>query len=1006
VPSPAFKRVEEVFHQAVALAPAERPTFLNEACAGDADLRAAVEDLLRHDDGGKDTAGFLVSPLAQATEGLRPGGETVVDVGQVRPAAAAAALPQIFGYEILKERGRGGMGVVYEARQVGLNRVVALKMLLPECSAAPELLARFRTEAEALARLQHPNIVPIYDVGEWQGRPYFTMEYVAGPSLAEVLDGRAQDISASARLVEVLARTMHAVHQAGLIHRDLKPANVLLRTNLTPGRQDAKQDKDSEGDGDRPGPSFRLGAFAPLREVLPKITDFGLAKDQAEERKLTRSGMALGTPCYMAPEQARVRAGGVGPAADIYALGAILYEMLTGRPPFDAESQAETIVQVLNEEPLSPARLRPRLPRDLVTICLKCLEKAPRRRYATAQDLAEDLRRFQAGEPILARPVGLAERCYRWCRRRPSVAALLALSALLTVALVATVLDYQARLRAALATTEKRAEDERKELVQLNTDRGVVALEEEDTFTAVFYFTEALRQEKNEAAERNHRTRIATALRQAPKLLGMRRLEGPAIPDPPLVAAISPDRGSLAVVGNAGPVWVGEILAGKAHVQGPGGQATVRRLAFDPDGRLLLTEYAQGAMHLWDLTRSEAALLREFPVAGPTFAALSDDGRWLFTLDAGGRGEVSDVATGKAAAVPLKPGQGLKLSAVALGGRRVAVVGADNALVVWDVPAAAPVGPPIPLPQQVNRVVLGPDGERVVTTGNDGTAEVWQAPTGKLRATWSLPDSSITDAHFSPDGRLVLLGDDSGQARVWNAATGHAVTPPLRPGGSLVWAGFNDDGGRVVTVSRHSTVCAWQLPRAPEVTHGAAGGEGDAAEEAAVAQGGQPIKLGNGVTVARNRVTAGALRPPPPRGGLADGVAFSPDGLRVAVCDDANTVRVWDTARRTPLTPPLRHRGVILCGAFSPDGQRLLTASDNRTARVWDAGTGEVLAPPLRHDRAITRVFFRANGDRACVVQEGGGVTTWDLTADNRPIDQLVAQARVLAAARGGPTDP
>jgi serine/threonine protein kinase/WD40 repeat protein len=987
VPTPAFQRVEELFHRAVALTTAERDTFLDEACAGDADLRAAVEDLLRHDDPGKDTAGFLVSPVAPLAEGLRPGGETVREVGQ----PAAAPLPRVPGYEVLKERGRGGMGVVYEARQVGLNRVVALKMLLPEAAAAPQLLARFRTEAEALARLHHPNIVPIYDIGQFQGRPYFTMEYVAGPNLAEVLDGRAQDASASARLVEVLARAVHALHRAGLIHRDLKPANVLLAFS---GRSEG-------GSGGTPL------SERPLNEAVPKITDFGLARDQAEDRKLTRSGMALGTPCYMAPEQARVRAGGVGPAADIYALGAILYEMLTGRPPFDADTQAETIVQVLNDEPLSPARLRPRLPRDLVTICLKCLEKPPRRRYATAQDLAEDLRRFLAGEPIRARPVGFAERCYRWCRRRPLVAGLLALSALLTVAIIATVLTYEVLLSRALADnlakTEQEEKEDRKKLVQLNTDRGVAALEQQDTFTAVFYFTEALRLDQPGDPEGNHRTRIATALRQAPKLLGWRRLEGPAVPESPLGAAISPDSRFLAVAGNAGPVWVGEVLPGKAHVRGPGGEAAVRRLAFDPDGRLLLTEYAQGAVRLWDLTRPEAALLREVPVAGPAFAALSDDGRWLFTLDPGGPGEVHDVATGEGTAVPLKPGQGVRLSAVALGGRRVGVVGADNALAVWDVPSAVPVGAPIPLPREVNRVALSPDGERVLATGSDGKAEVWQADTGKLQAAWSRPDTDIADAHFSPDGRLVLLQDASGEARVWDAVTGHAVTPPLRHGGSLVWAGFHDGGRRVVTLSRHSTVCSWELPRAPEVSDA---GEGDAAGEAAVAPGGRPITLGNGVTVARNRATAGAFRPPPPGGGLAEGVVFSPDGGRVAVCDDANTVRVWDTATRTALTPPLRHGGTVLCGAFSPDGRRLLTASDRRTVRVWDAVTGEVLAPPLRHGRAITRVFFRANGERACVAQEGGGMTTWDLTPDDRPLEELVALARVLAAARGGPLDP
>jgi WD40 repeat protein len=871
------------------------------------------------------------------------------------------------GYEILGELGRGGMGVVYRARQVTLGRTVALKMILAGAHAGPEDLARFRAEAEAIACLQHPNIVQVYEVGGHEGRPFFSLEFCAGGSLNRRLKGTPFPPAGAAGLVETLARAMHAVHQKGIVHRDLKPANVLL-----------------------------------TEEGVSKITDFGLAK-RLDAAGQTASGAIMGTPSYMAPEQAAGKVKEIGPLADVYALGAILYELLTGRPPFTGQNLYDILEQVGAREPVSPRRLQPRVPRDLESITLRCLHKDPRRRYPSALDLAEDLHRFQAGEPIRARPVGYAERCYRWCHRRPLVAAALAISAVLTAALLVTVLTYEVLLSRALAEnlgkTEARAEEQRKEIVQLNTDRGVAALEQEDTFTAVFYFTEALRLDRPGAAERNHRTRISTALRQAPRLLGWRRLEGPAVPEPPLGAAISPDRTSLAVAGNAGPVWVGEVLAGRAHVRGPGGNAVVRRPAFVADGRLLLTEQIRGAVRLWDLSRPEAALLREVPVTEATFAALSDDGRWLFTLDANGRGEVRDVATGKSAVAPLQPGQRVNLGAVALGGRRVAVVGADNALAVWDVPAAAPVGRPIPLPREVSRVALSPDGERVLTTGRDGSASVWQAQTGELRAVWSRPDSRITHAHFSPDGRLVLLTDGSGQARVWDTATGHAVTPPLRHGGSLVWAGFHDGGRRVVTVSRRSTVYSWELPRRPEV---GAPGEGDAAEAAPDAPRGEPIELANGVTVARTGATAGGLRPPPPGGGRADAVAFSPDGRRVAVCDDANTVRVWDTATRAPLTPPLRHGGNVLYGAFSPGGQRLLTASDDRTARVWDAVTGEVLAPALRHDRAITRVFFRANGDRAGVAQEGGGVTTWDLTPDDRPLEELVAQARVLA----GPSGP
>jgi serine/threonine protein kinase/WD40 repeat protein len=996
MPGPAFKRVEELFHQTLALDPAERIEFLDAACAGDADLRAAVEELLRHDE-EKPTDVFLTSPIAREAERLRPDSVTLLDVGQGGPAAALS-LPHIPGYEVLEEIGRGGMGVVYQARQTNLNRIVALKML-PDGVSAPHLFARFRAEAEALARLHHPNIVPIYDIGEWQGRPYFTMEYVAGPSLAEALAGRPQNCAASAGLVEVVARAMHAVHQSGLIHRDLKPANILLQKERSQSRKAAKEDQE-EKEEQISGSSLR-SSFAALRlcersSFVPKITDFGLAKDPATSARLTQSGIAVGTPSYMAPEQAQNK-GTVGPATDIYALGAILYEMLTGRPPFDADTPAETIAQLLQEEPLSPARLRPRLPRDLVTICLKCLEKSPRRRYATAWDLAEDLRHFQAGEPIRARPVSIVERAYRWARRRPLVAALLALCASLTVAFLITVLVYDALLREALRQTAALAEEERRQIVQLDDDSGVLALEEEDTFTAAFYFTEALRLDKG-SPDRNHRTRIATTLRQTPELLSPPTLETPILPEPLAGAALSPDGRFLAVIGNSGTMRVADLRTKAIRALAVEGGEAVRRLTFHAEGRLLLAQQANGVIRSWDLSQQDPATPQGFAACEAGVSAVSENGRWLFTLDATRRGEVRDVATGKSTAPPLQRGQDVKRCAVSSDGRRLALVGPDNVLTVWDVAAGRALGNAIPLPHHANEIVFSPDAEHVLTTGVGPNAQVWQVPTGELQAAWSRLDSAVAHARFSPDGRLVLLGNGAGKVQVWDAFTAQAVTPPLRNAGPLVLAAFHDEGKQVVTVGASGVVRWWQLPRVSEVSDAPALGGGPApAGEAGLPLERRSIRLESGVTVAMKPTTAGALRPPVAEK-LVEYAAFSPDGGRVVVCDDDSTVRVWDAATGTPRTPLLRHRGTVLFGAFSSDGTRLITASNDRIARVWDAVTGEVLAPPLHHNHAITAVYFQAGSDRACVMQEGGIVTTWDLTPDERSINDLLALVRAQAA--------
>jgi WD40 repeat protein/serine/threonine protein kinase len=1034
---PPLQRVEELFHQAVHLAPAERSTFLDAQCGGDTALRVAVEELLEHDDPGR-TESFLAGPVARARA------ERVPDTEAMFPASTGPAPPPpaVPGYEILGELGRGGMGIVYQARQVSLNRLVALKTLLAGAAVTPEQLARFRTEAEALARLQHPNIVQVYEVGTAEGQPFFAMEYVDGGSLAQALTGGRWPVGdreaehQAAQLLETLARALHAVHQCGIVHRDLKPANILLQLQNAESR--------IQNEKPPPGSAFCIphSAFC-----IPKVTDFGLARVQAAERRLTQTGQAMGTPSYMSPEQARGAVGTVGPATDIYALGAILYELLTGRPPFEDVTPAQTLARVLDAEPVSPARLRPSLARDLVTICLKCLEKEPSKRYASALALAEDLRRFQNGEPIRARPVHSVERAWRWCRRRPVVAALLGLSAGLALALVISVLLYNARLREvnvrleeALTKTERQVVTEHRQLVLLHVTAGMRDLNEGDSFTALLWLTEALALDGDRPDEvRKHRVRIGTLLRQCPRLVQFWAGGGPV-----LCARLGERDGWVAAADEKNAIHVWNMRTGEPVGPALTPSTAVSRAAFSADGRLLATATGDGTARVWDVATGAArtpalpqggriewlgfsadggALLirrvdfqirfwkmgarppvswRGLPGSALRYSGFSDDGRWAFTLNAGGEGRVWDVATRQPVGTSLAAGAGVRGAAFSPDGGRVALVGPDHAVRVWDVATGRPVGEPLRHTHSVNRVAFSRTGDRIVTASTDHAARVWQLSTGRLLVPPLRHDSPVEYAAFSPDGRRVVTGGDDNRARVWDAATGEAITPPLLHNGSVGWAAFGRDGGRLLTVGMDGSARLWELagPAGRQIGTRRLGKQTKRTETTSP-DGRRLLRWGRG-NIARliDAATGKPLgRTLHHRSFLSCG-AFSADGRRVATGSDDKTARVWDTATGDAVLPPLLHRGSVSAVAFSSDGFRLITAAEDHTARVWDAVTGEPLTPSLRHPRQVVSASFRADGNQALTVCSDGVVRSWNLRPDERPVADLRRLACVLAGCR------
>jgi WD40 repeat protein len=687
-------------------------------------------------------------------------------------------------YELLEEVGRGGMGVVYRARQVSLNRIVALKMILSGDFSGPEERARFRTEAESAARLQNPNVVQIYEVGEHDGRPFLSLEFVDGGNLDKKLTGTPWSPPDAARLVETLARAMQAAHERGVVHRDLKPANVLLTA-----------------------------------EGTPKVTDFGLARRLIDDHtpgpgdgRRTRSGAILGTPAYMAPEQATGATLAAGPAADVYALGAILYELLTGRPPFRAVHVLETLEQIRSREPAPPTRLQPAIPRDLETVCLKCLEKDPGKRYESALALADDLRRFLAGEPIRARPTAVWERAEKWARRRPAIAALLAALVLTTVAGLISVTWLWRQTAGAL-----RREQEQKSQLEAALAANLVALAQRDWLVSDL---DSARRRLDDCPPA-HRGKDWQYLHHVchAELL---RIDGGEVGFGRTVAWSGDGRGLATVVAKSRVIQFWDAANGQRRFSLEGHTVIPSRIAFfDNDRRLLSMGAARSApapnnlstarveAKVWDLTAQREAQSFADQIAFRQVPTLTVNGGWLAFGDADAV-KVWDALAAREPNVIPAPGSTPFAIAITDNGRVLALSGMDSVIRVWDVPTgvlkasirtAEPFG---------DSLTLSPDGRRLVgTRSRSTTVTVWEVATGRELSALKGHTDRIDSATISPDGRHLATAGHDKTIMIWEIATGRELFTFRGHTGIITTLRFSPDGMRLASGSIDGTIRIW-----------------------------------------------------------------------------------------------------------------------------------------------------------------------------------------------------
>jgi WD40 repeat protein len=931
----------------------------------------------------------LVPSLVSALLKSPPSGwdTTIADDKPPKPGA----MPTIPGYEILEILGQGGQSVVYRAVQTKLGRLVALKTVSGGSSAADRM--RFQREAEAVAQLKHPNIVQIHDIGEHEGHLFLALEYVAGGTLAHRLAGTPQPPTQAAELIHTLARTVHAVHVHGIVHRDLKPGNILLTT-----------------------------------EGVPKVVDFGLAKRSETDSHLTHSGVLIGTPAYMAPEQASAQGKDVGPAADIYALGAILYEMLTGRPPFTGRDAWEVIPQVIRADPVAPRSLQPNVPRDLQTICLKCLQKETGRRYADAQSLADDLQRYLQGLPVLARPIGPVQRLSRWSRRNPMIAGLIALVVVVACAGFAGILwewrqaeDRADETAIALRTAQRHLYFHQVGLADRNwwgddlaAARRLLAQAPPELRHLEWRLLDwrcnsasmTVATKSTCVAYDSIRGILATTANGEVILWNergdkLRTLSWPRDSVRDIYSlAFSPDGKLLAAAGDRAtdlvPIW--EVSSGRIVHELPGHPGGARRVVFRADGRQLACGTGSipiGKVMLWNLATGKCDHVLEDDGRAFEQLAYSPDSKWIAGANWSFRVNIWDAHSGK----KLNAMEGFVSDlAFSPDSRYLAGASVDkDSAKLWEVRTGKTIGQPFHTRSAIRTLSFDPN-QRLAAGCADGTIHVWHWCTGELLRVWRGHEDNVHQIAFSADGhQLASVGDS---LRLWNSdldqeaqlITHYTDLFALRPDGRQIATATHDN--HTITLWNTDSI---QVERTIRGTGHKVVGLAFAKALLAAAYEDGTIQLFDAATGKQTHKFHHAR---------VSTLAFSRDALRLATTGISSgaghsSIRIWDPCAEQPVAEWQTSLSHIRHMTFSRDDCRLLVAGSTSQGH-------EVFQMDAKRGAVLNRY---TGGHRLCIASRpdknefamGGIQSTVDVIGSDDEARPLAnAAARALAFSRDG----